>query len=310
MIEEVNMHKKHKITTSIIVVLIAILLIIFIPRSKTDTLKTVNKISDTEEKTIEEISEDPFYNRILEWAAIGLLALPIWLWRKELGITSIGPITGSTEINQQEPKIIESSNEKKGLKKEFSIVEKKGKLENIPKLFKKYYKINASIVAHELKISRQDANILLYELTKNQKIRADGFPVNTIYTPIKSLENQMIDYAREQIKKEYPHIEERRYVLLNKYEIDALFESDDKIFVLDTVYLKTSLKFERIERSINLLNDIAKIIDKKEKILVIVIGCDKSIGNDSVKEILAKVTYSVSNGILKILTMNIENSET
>lgn len=308
------MTNTRKVLLSILLLLVALSCFIYAPPSeKTTSTKTIT-ISSHEQssETIEILN--PGIAKFLEWIGIGALILAAWFWRKELGVTQLGPLGGAVTVSQQQAGTPLKSSEEAGPppilnlatnQKEMANNAMQQRLEQIMQMFQKTHSINISYVAKELGVTSSTAQTLLFFLTKTGQLRADGFPKNTIYTPSKSIENRILDTAREKLSNTYGILSERRFIRVKRmYEIDALLESEELAFIVEAKILRNNNLLSRLDEWALRLMNVAKEFQDKKVICVLAIACLEGISVDAVKKQVASFTFDTGVTPLQILVFS------
>ncbi len=254
-----------KVLISILFVALSFTCFFFQPPSIVRTTTTSDTIAGSEH-TVSESIETNGFSKMLDIVGLGALVLSIWIWRKELGITKVGPLSGEPSVTQQEPgaPIIPSSQgEAVSIDAEptYADMEKhelKLRKDYVTNLFERYHSLNVSMVAHELRIMREAAKYLLFVLQKEGKLRADGFPKSTIYTKADSVENRTIDLVTRDIERTHRLLQERRFVRIShRYEVDALLKCEEIEFIVEVKIIKGDVKQPTLERWITQITSIA-----------------------------------------------------
>lgn len=205
-----------------------------------------------------------------EWVGLFFLTLPVWLWRKELELNSFG-FFGGPDVSQSTPKDPESipeattGAEKVGLFANSKPVtgeevnESELRRQRIVEQIKKRRSVTPNRIAQELGISITTAKALLFKMVEDGILRCDGFPKSAQFTLISSLENRAIDRVRAALEARHEVISERRYVRIDsKYDIDALFETDAGIFVVEIRRILHLLSFSDQEKLVSSLTETAR----------------------------------------------------
>ena len=126
-------------------------------------------------------------------------------------------------------------------------------------LLKKHYAINAKIVAYDLGISENAARAILFILTKEGKLRCDGYPRSSLYTDALSPENLALDHIRSIIETKHSIDWERRFVRVNrKYEVDAVFEAGDSTYLVEVKYIQDIISLSKLDHWLRNLLAVAK----------------------------------------------------
>jgi len=294
--------------------LVSLCCFIFAPPSETTTRTNTIALSSSEQRTEAVEIQNPGISRFLEWVGIGALVLAAWLWRKELGVTQLGPLGAEPSISQQPAGTPPKPPEESGppptldlgrLSKEMADATTQQQLQHIMQMFQKTHSINASYVARELGVASRTAKTLLYLLTKTGQLRADGFPRNTIYTPSKSLENRILDAARQRLSEAHGILSERRYVRIKRmYEVDALFVYEEMAFVVEAKILRNQDLTSRLDHWILQLLNTAKELRLEKIACVLAIGCLGDAQADLVRKQIASFTFDSGSIPVQILVFS------
>ncbi len=308
------MTRSRKVLLSLLLILISFSCFIFMPPSRSQTVTSTITVSPNEQRTEALATESPGISKLLEWIGIGALVLAAWLWRKELGVTQLGPLGGSEPVSQQEagapPKPPEESGPPPTLdlttvSAEMADAETKQRLEHIMRMFQKAHSVNVSHVARELGVTTHTAKTYLFLLAKTGQLRADGFPKHTIYTPSKSLENRILDAAREKLSEAHGVLSERRYVRIGRmYEIDALLESEDMTFVIEAKILRNQDLVSRLDRWVLQMLNVAKEFRTERIACVLAVACLGGVNAADVKKQIAGFTFDSGSVPVQILVLS------
>ena len=308
------MPKSKKVLFSILLILISFSCFIFMPPSRSRTLTSTVTVSPDEKHTETIATQSPGISKLLEWIGIGAIILAAWLWRKELGVTQLGPLGGADPVSQQPagapPKPQEESGTTPSLdlatiSKEMADATTQQQLKHIMQMFQKTHSVNVSHVARELGVTTITAKTYLFLLTKTGQLRADGFPKHTIYTPSKSLENRVLNAARQKLSETYYVLSERRYVRIKRmYEIDALFESEEMTFIVEAKILRNQDLVSRLDNWVLQLLKVAKEFRAERIACVFAISCLGDANVDDVKKQVAALTFDSGSVPVKILVFS------
>jgi hypothetical protein len=232
---------------SVLLVLVAFSCFYFMPPLRSQTVSYTTEDPSSGQRTETSAAERPGIAKPLEFIGIACLVLAGWLWRKELGVTQLGPL-GGDPVSQQDagspPRTLDESGPPPALdvaaiSTEMADAETRGRLQLIMQMFERVHSLNVSRVAAELGVSAHTAKTYLFFLTKTGQLRADGFPKRTIYTPVKSLENRILDAVKRRLSERYGVLSERRYVRIRRmYEADSLLESEATSFIVEAKVLR------------------------------------------------------------------------
>ena len=308
------MTNTRKVLLSILLLLVALSCFIYTPPLEKTTRTTTVAISSQEQRTETVEIQNSGIAKFLEWIGIGALILAAWFWRKELGVTQLGPLGGAVPVSQQPAGTPLRSPEESGpspildlaiISQEMANKVMQRRLEQIMQMFLKTHSVNVAYVARELGVAANTAKTLLFFLTKTGQLRADGFPKNTIYTPFKSLENRILDAAREKLSNTYGILAERRFVRVKRmYEIDSLLESDEWTLVVEAKILRSNNLLSRLDEWTLRLMNVAKEFQGKKVICILAIACLGDIGVDDVKKQVAAFTFDTGATPLQILVFS------
>lgn len=221
--------------------------------------------------------------KFFEWVGILFLALSVWIWRRELKLTGFGPLSG-VPLEQQSPEEFRKGDvdtfdsrqsvidfDISSIPSQMRKEELEYRIQRILDLFRERHALNASIVARDLGVSAKTAKIYLFMLTKEGKVRCDGFPKKALYTLATSIENLAIDRVRQIIENDSRIDSERRYVKIKRaYEVDAIFESGRTKFLVEIRLLKKMLEPSNLDDWINRLLQAAGEI-KADKIVCYIV---------------------------------------
>jgi hypothetical protein len=273
-----------KLLFSTLLILISFACFYFSPPAQKTTITLTSPDAAGAQRTETLESERRGITKFLEWIGIGALVVAAWLWRKELGVTQLGPLGGAEPpVSQQPagtpPKSTEESEpppsiDLAAISREMIDRSTQQQLEQIMQMFRKTHSVNASYVAHELRVTLLTARTLLYLLTKTGQVRADGFPKNTIYTPAYSLENRVLDAAKQTLSKAHGILSERRYVRVKRmYEVDSLIECEGITFIVEAKVLRTNDLLFHLNNWILQLLKVAKEFHLDNVACVLAIAC-------------------------------------
>lgn len=236
-------------------------------------------------------------SKLFEWIGILFLALSVWTWRKELKLTSIGPISGSPLIEQRDAEEVS----KEFIKKEQLDIninshefnyhkEREEKYKNrIMELVKEKRAINSYNVASDLGLTKDTAEKYLYILSKEGKLRQDGFP-RSIYTFASSIENMAIERLKKELEKKTEILSDRRFVRIKgKYEIDALLQGINQTFLIGLKFVRANIQRDTLLRTYEQLIKTSDALNKENVVLYLVLVTD----DDSINHLL-KITQNIS----------------
>ena len=258
--------------------------------------------------------------KVGELIGLFLAFISIWLWKKELGLGTLGPLGEGSISTQDEYDISKKSRElvseiDSGKLLEMTANEmNKKKVEDrkahIISLIKKKHAVSIATVANELCITKNTTEILLFSLMKEGLIRCDGFPRRSIYTLMSSLENQAIDWVKAMVEKDNKIINERRFVRINnQYELDAIFETDKMLFLIEIKNLNQWADVTRFPYLVKHIYNVAATFqnDLITAILVVIVETPSDV--EKVNSISQKITdesEKISIRIIPVLRQDIK----
>jgi hypothetical protein len=312
-----EMTRRQRVLLSVFFALVSLTCFLFLPASESRSVSTTTAVSRQENRTETTSFERPGLARMVELLGIGSLLLAVWLWRRELGITQLGPLGGADPVSQQEagsppkppdesgpPPAIDLSN----ISAEMADAEAKQRLKHIMQMFQRLHSVNVSHVARELGVTTHTAKAYLFLLTKTGQLRADGFPRRTIYTPAKSLENRILDTVKQKLSQTYGVLAERRYVRVKRsYEVDSLLESDDVTFIVEAKVLRTDDVVPRLDNWILQLLSVAKELPSRRPVCVLSLACVDEARPTVVKKQVESMTFD--SGSIPVEVMVLAQSE-
>jgi len=235
----------------------------------------ISKVSENVTIQQEKNTESKFF----EWIGIFFLALSIWVWRKELKITSIGPLSGSSIIEQRNAeevstelknKVIVNKDAEKNILVSADQEMNELKKQQILEIIKEKQAVNQTYLSNILNISRHAVELFLYQLAKEGKVRQDGFPLRTVYTLSSSIENLAIDKLKEEVLKNTEIMSDRRYLKIQgKFEIDAILKSNKNTYLIEIKFIQDFPNLMIIEKAYRQLLNVANAIKEKDIILCI-----------------------------------------
>jgi hypothetical protein len=254
-------------------------------------------IKISKEKTV--VLEFNNESKLFEWIGILFLALAVWTWRKELKLTGVGPLSGQPLVEQREAKEVELEMKEdeqiqdieisalRGFKKDQSEKRKKRILE----LAEKHRAIDKLIVSRDLQITSHVAETYLYLLTKEGKLRQDGFP-RSIFTLTNSIENRAIDKIKSILEIKGDIIFERRFVKVQrKYDIDALLKNNDQTFLIEIKYMRSQFSNRILNIAYTQLIDAAKELKEKNLELYLIIVTPTKVLKNKIKKVVENYTF-------------------
>lgn len=295
-----------KISISVVFILISFCCFRFSPVISTVTIKS----SETEIITRELNNESKYF----EWIGIALIALAIWIWRKELNLTGIGPLSGPPIEQKDASEISSQYHEEHSPQEQLSTAQSKLKKDRFKKqkelileMVQESFALNIYSVSQKLGITQHTAEAILFLLSKEGKLRQDGFP-RPVYTLASGLDNLVLDHIHNEIKKKHEVISERRYVRIkNKYEADAIIKCVNEIFIVELKYIRSTLKVDNVKRTIDQLLAISKEYTSKNIILMLIyILFDRSMYRE-INKLLKVTTFDTGNIPLEVKILKAED---
>lgn len=284
------------------------------PNPQTITVKI------TADKTISTTHDNS--SKFFEWLGLLLLALCVWIWRRELRLTGFGPFSGAP-IEQQTPEDYRKGDEgtaftvtsdvPQDMSSAISQMKKEdfeARKQRIMDLLHEHHAINVSTVARELRVTQQTARTLLFILMKEGKVRCDGFPKSALYTLASSPENLAINRVRELIEKDHEIRSERRFVRVKqRYEIDGVIEADRITFLVEIKYVKSLLDPSRLDEWLARLLKIGREFEAEQVVCYLaLVVFDKALF-ESVESQVEKMTYDTATLAMRILVLSNDELE-
>lgn len=237
--------------------------------------------------------------KFFEWVGLLFLALSVWIWRGELKLTGFGPFSG-TPLEQQTPEDFQKDKTDdemvaetvtispqpsrhiqptepvvpSGVRPELPsgtsmVVGFEEHRDTIMQMFRENHAVTPDTLGKELGVAPNTASIYLDVLTREGKVRCDGYPNKSLYTSTSSLENLAIDRVRDLIEEQVTVTWERRFVRVGRrpgYELDAVFKTAQLItFLVEVKHLKDSRLSKHHTDVIMRLARLAKEFQKKSK---------------------------------------------
>jgi len=308
------MKLNRKFMLSILLFLISVSCFIYMPPSRSEINTTTITVSPQEQRTEESVTQSSGIAKILEWIGIGALVLAVWLWRKELDITQLGPLGGPGTVTQQEGGAPAKSPDESGpprnldlsaVAAEMADAETEQRLEYIMEMFQKTHAVNVSHVALELGVAAQTAKKYLFLLTKTGQLRADGFPKHTIYTPAHSLENRILDAARQYLSEKHGVLSERRYVRIGRmYEVDALLESGETTFLVEAKVLRKPDIVSHLDHWVMQVLNAAEGLPSQRVACVLAVACIEDVDATDVRKQIAGFTFDSGTVPVQVLVFS------
>jgi len=240
--------------------------------------------------------------------------LIVWTWRDLLNLTSVAGILSGPPVQQKSAEEISAKTEPAGAKsREVEVdtteldVEKarQDDLKNhILSMLREKHAVNRSIVVEEFSITRQQAELLLFRLYKEGRLRRDGFPRRTVYTLADSLENRAIDFARAEIEKEDRILSERRFVRIKSlHEADAILSSKDRTYVVEVKLIRDVAREEVLDRGVRQLCRIAEEFRPRPLIGYLVLVVHRSEQLSRIEKLVSRLTFDDKNVEIRVLTV-------
>lgn len=309
-----KMARIRKSLLSILLVVVAFACFIFMPPSKSQTVSQTIEVPPNGQRTETLVTEHPGVAKLLELIGIGSLVLAAWLWRKELGITQLGFISGTAPtISQQDAGSPQRSRDESGpppgldlsaLSAEMGDAETRQRLEHIMQMFQRLHSVNVAHVARELGISTHTAKTYLFLLTKTGQLRADGFPRRTIYTPARSLENRILDTVKQKLSESHGVLSERRYVRVKRmYEVDSLLESEDTTFIIEAKVLRSENAVSRLDNWILQILFVAKELQTRKLACVLALACVDKVDTTVVRKQVESMTFDTGSTPIDVMVL-------
>lgn len=252
--------------------------------------------------------------KLFEWIGILFLALSVWTWRKELKLTSIGPISGPPLVEQREAEEVsrellrkEQIETKTNFIKYDYHKDREDKLKNrILALAKEKRVLNSSYVALDLAVSRDTAERYLYILSKEGKLRQDGFP-RSIYTLANSYENLAIEKLKKELKEKTEILSDRRFVRVKgKYEIDALLKGNNLTFLIELKFVRNSLESEALLKAYDQLTKAGDTFHEDNIELYLILIVDDDVSKKALEKSNQHISFDSGNYpfIIKVYSKN------
>ncbi|HBA86324.1 MAG TPA: hypothetical protein DCZ95_19765 [Verrucomicrobia bacterium] len=308
------MTRTRKVLLSAFLTLISFSCFIYMPPSLSQTVTKSIAVSSIEQHTEELTTEASGVSKLLEWIGIGAIVLAAWLWRAEFGVTQLGPLGGPELVIQQKAGAPSKPSEESGpprivdlarVSAEMNDAEAKHRLDHIMQMFQKVHSISASYVARDLGVTTDTARTYLYSLVKAGQLRADGFPKHTIYTPAKSLENRILDVARQKLSQTHGVLSERRYVRIGKmHDIDAILESEDITFIVEAKILRSADLISRLDSWVLQMLNVAKDLHAEKIACVLAVACLDEATADTVKKQASGFTFDSGSVPVEIMVFS------
>jgi hypothetical protein len=244
--------------------------------------------------------EDDGLKKFLEYIGLFLLVIAAWQWRKEVGFDSFGFISKQPDVNPTNPNDrandegdappdktppISSVSDSKEDVVEFKEFQRNDKLNMILGLMRENPNsiTNASIIANKIGVSRNTAEMYLFELMKERLVRKDTYPGSrsSVYSLTNSLDNLAVDhFIKNNLESEEIYSDYRFVRLKSKYEIDALIKTSKTNYIIETKFLR-KISTEILNKGIQQLLILEEEINLEPVSLVLLI-----VGSiDSIKEI-------------------------
>ena len=294
-----------RLLISAVLLAIAVAYFVYAPPQTVSTVSTTTTVSPTVQTTEAVESRGLGLAKLLEWVGIGAFVLAVWIWRKELGLSQFGPLGAASDKFTQQPPgepLKDSEGEAPPPSFDLSTIAKemddeavRQQLDAIMQMFTRTHSVNATYVAHKLKIPTRTAQTLLYQLKKAGILRADGFPTATIYTPAGTMANRILDATKRKLEEKYGVLSERRYVRLKRgrQEIDAVLESDDRTFLVEAKITRMGPKLPQLDNWISRLVSVADSYPADNIVCVLSLGC---FGDSDVEKLRQQLTSMTFDG--------------
>jgi len=305
----INKRYRLRIVLTVICGLLAFCSFALPPSPQTVTVKV------SPDKTISTTQDNG--SKFFEWLGLLLLALCVWIWRRELRLTGFGPFSGGP-LEQQTPEDYRkgdagTADVPEDVPSAISQLQKEGLEANkqrIMDLFRDHHALNLSTVARDLGVTFQTARALLFILMKEGKVRCDGFPRSALYTLASSSENLAIDRVRELIEKDHNIRSERRFVRVKqRFEIDGVIEADHITFLVEVKYVQSALYPSRLDDWLTRLLKIGREFGAKQLICYLVLVVFDKAVFESVESLVKKMTYDTAAADTRILVFSKDKLE-
>lgn len=281
-----------KVTATLLLIAGSLLIFCFHPSQITRT-ETVRVAPDGARETITTTAKQQNgLSRLADILGTGFLVFAIWLWRGELGISSIGGVAGPP-VKPQSPTPRGSLTDKETESSEEEIdsaLRKVGQSPNQPEieklldLFRRYRGIDVSLVAKELVISAMEAIGPLNFLRRSGILRADGPAQQRVFTLAGSLENKALDRVREEVASRHEILSEKRFVRVqDRYEVDALIACNDLTVIAEVKCLISVDAVNRLEEWGQQLLRVGRLFEDRVLVCVLVIACRTGVDTEEVK---------------------------
>lgn len=252
-------------------------------------------------------------HQFFEWLALLSLAAFVWLWRSTLGLTGFGGVGWESSVTQMTDTDLEESLNRPeepecdsvGAGHPTSFQDATQIAENerfssarsfITTYLQEHHAINVSTAARELGVSNKEAASLLSSMFVDGTLRRDGYPRHTLFTLADSLENQAIDFVRDEILgRPYRVVSERRYLRIRQtpFDIDAVIECEERIFLVELKRVRGIRIDHAIKTGKNHLGAAAAAFPHTDLGGVLVFLVDGSTAFDTVTEQLKRITLDL-----------------
>jgi ribosomal protein S25 len=238
-----------RIKITLVLLLAALLIYLFAPHKQTLIIQK----TPSESLTIQIDKLTTLFRSV----SLLLVGFCFWLWRDVLKITGAFGMSWP-EVTQQDPNDRDGGDEPPSetvpqdipsTTTQMRQVEDQARKDQVIEMVTNGRALNVSVVAHELGITRQHAKTILYILTKEGRLRCDGFPKRALYTQADSLENLALDQFRKNIEANHKIISERRYVRVSRiYEVDAILKTDDSVHLVEVKYVRKEISPDTLDQ--------------------------------------------------------------
>ena len=172
-----------------------------------------------------------------------LLILAAWLWRKELGISSLGPLSEKEDIaDDLEPKDSEENNDEGSpndtnasiptSSNQLTFYENERKTKLL-QLVKTHHYLSTSKASVELGISIKSAQSTLFSLFAEDKIDRSEYRGKEIFLDKDFWENKAIDWVVKQLSKIEKIESVYKQVRYKTASFDAIAETAEKVFFIE-----------------------------------------------------------------------------
>lgn len=303
-----------RITASLILVAVAWLSIAIRPDAVTRTESITTSAGDT--VRVHSSESTARLPRVLDLVALGALILAAWQWRRQLGVSQLGPLAGpSSELAQEPaggPPKPEEDSEPPGdalgtvATASSSDPEERMRIEHTLSLFRKTHAVNTSYLARELGVTPEAARKLLFDLADRGVLRIDGFPKSTIFTLARSVENRILDAVRAEVAASDEVVSERRFVRTpDGREVDMVVETGSQTVVVEAKIIRepAALRLAQLQTWIDRLGAAAAKLPGARTVAVLALGCTSQEAYEIARERVASLTMAGSRVPMRITAL-------